>query len=292
MSSFEVVCMSNSPLGHLERFVAHYRTLGAARVLIFYDGEILPSALDCEIVLCNEVFWLPLGENRSVEDKQRYVYDLAYRTATHAWILVVDVDELVLGDRRLDEYLASVDVQIDMVRFISAEAIFSSGDDIGSDFGATSFRLPYPSCFSIPFSHVLYPGLGQVFIRGLLGHSRGKYAVRTGYPDISVNIHEATRAGTMFPEVNATTGRRDGRFFLAHFDAISFAHWQEKWRRRLLKNDTREMGAKRDRQMELFQVYDAKGCSEALFRRLYGVGGMKLLLMKALRLAFSRKPAC
>lgn len=285
--------MSNSPVSHVERFVGHYKDMGAARIRIFYDREEFAGSPDCEIVLCDDTFWKSLKKEKqfSVEDRQRDIYQHAYETAKSDWMLVVDIDELIFGSVALKDYLAKVDTRFPSVRFMPAEAVFRSIDDIERDFGATSFRLPYPSCFSIPMSHVLYPGLGQVFIRGLLGHSRGKYAFRTGYSDVMINIHEATRAGAALPELNASSGRRrDERLFLAHFDAISITQWREKWRRRLLKNDTKEMGAKRDRQMELFRAYDAQGRSEMLFHRLYGIGDLKLRLLKCLGLALDGNP--
>jgi len=284
MSSFEIVCMTNAPQGHVSRFVEHYKGLNAHRIRIFYDGADTISCPDCEIIVCNDDFWGCLGEARSpiVEHRQRQIYNYSYKTAAAEWVIVIDIDEYLFTKLSIVDYLSSHGRGYELMRFLPAEAIFLPQDDIYLDFSATGFRLPYPSCFSIPMSHLIYPKLGQLFIRGLLGHSRGKYAIRSGYSNVNMNIHEAKCAGTDMTEIHVAPSA----IFLAHFDAISVHHWNEKWRRRIVENDTREMGKKRDRQLDLFRQYDERGKSEVLFKKLYSVGSWKMKLLKQLGIGF------
>jgi hypothetical protein len=289
MASFEVVAMALAPWRHLAIFSEYYLRMGANRVRIFFDGmlENEDHSHDYEVIECNEQFWINLGVRRPaiVEDRQRAIYGLAYLTATSDWILIVDIDEFVFGDvSLLDAFRIAGDNNYDCIRFSSAEAVFGEGDDISKEYGARFFRKSYNKYLAAILPHFLYPGLGHVFIRGLLGHAIGKQAVRSGIRNISLNIHHAHCEGKLFREFDISSSSPGRRLLLAHYDAISFDQWSEKWERRLSAQDTAEMGSKRKKQFDLYIKAAMTHNEEILFRRLYSINTVQLGVLRALNL--------
>ena len=280
---FEVVVLALCPQEHFRRFCDHYLAQGAARIRVFHDQAPDYQASDPRIVstTCDNAFWAQLGIPRpfSVEERQRSVYRAAYAACETPWLLVVDIDEYVFGPTLLDAYLAGMDGDPDCVRFTSAEAIYGPHDDIHREFGASLLRLPMERHLSPILSRVLYGRLGSLFIRGLLGHSRGKQAVRTGLAAMNLDIHDAWLPDREAIRFDAT---RHAGFHLAHFDAISFQRWADKCADRLSKLDAREMGHKRERQLALFARCPSQAERERLFRRLYALAPWQKRVLTAM----------
>jgi hypothetical protein len=287
MATFEVVAVALAPLRHIKVFANYYCKVGADKVRVFYDGRLdgIPPS-NCEVIECDKHFWDTIGICRPefVEDRQRAIYNFAYTGAHSDWLLIVDIDEFVFGQYDLLDLYRTLGSEYDSVRFGSVEAVFGSADDIDQEYGSRHFRRPCNKYLAAILPHILYPGLAGVFIRGLLGHSRGKHAVRTGLHGILIDIHDTSCTGRAMRELDASRDTRKPPFYLAHFDAISYQQWCTKWNRRILAQDTKECGRKRDMQLQLFAEAASEEHRTSLFRRLYAVNSRQLFLLRALGL--------
>lgn len=288
---FEVVTLALCPKSHLDRFCGHYIDQGASRVRVFHDGLTDLSFADprIELTSCDDPFWQRLGIARpfSVEARQRAVFAHAYAQCHADWCLVVDVDEQVFGPQPLDSYLASIGPQPSCVRFLTAEAVFAPQDDPDREFGAGAFRLPVPK-YAAPFlSALLYRELAGLFVRGMLGHARGKQAIRAGLGPIDIGIHDVFDPSEDFIRFDASTA---DNFWLAHYDAISFPLWQDKCRQRIERQDALEIGRKRERQLDLFSRCAGVGQQRRLFQRLYGLSNWQIAILRRLGLIKQQRP--
>ena len=283
--SFEVIAVALEPRSRLERFARYYLEQGATRVSIYFDGDEDYGFEDARIAFrkCDGGFWKELGGSRpfSVEARQRAIYRWAYSRCEAPWCLIVDLDEYVMGPRKLRAFLGDCPGQVRSVRFASAEAVYAPGQGIDEEFGASCFRLPIGKYLSPLVCRVLYRGLAPLYSRGLLGHSRGKQASRTGVERISIGIHDATVDGRW---LGSTRESHAAGFFLAHYDAISFRHWAEKCDRRLARGDTLEMGSKREKQLQLYSACAGEDDRRVLFRRLYALSAWQLFVLRLLGL--------
>lgn len=278
--------MALAPRQYLSKFANYYRRLGASRIRIYFDGSIEAESWlsGIELTQCDDAFWRQANVLRpaTVEDRQRFIYNRAYASATSDWVLIVDIDEFVFGKTMLRDVLYRASGRYEVVRFGSAEAVFLNDETISNDYGARTFRRPCNRYLATVLPHLIYPGLGHLFIRGLLGHSRGKQAVRAGIPGIFLDIHDATAEGVPLTEYAASEG--PSPLYLAHYDAISFGQWRQKWDRRLVARDVKEMGRKRERQLDLYAKEARSGAEETLFRRLYCLNYQQFNILRALGL--------
>ena len=283
--SFEVIAVALEPRSRLERFARHYLEQGATRVSIYFDGDEEHKFDDPRIAFrkCDAEFWKELGGARpfSVEERQRAIYRWAYPRCDAPWCLIVDLDEYVTGPRKLRSFLADCHERVRSVRFASAEALYAPGQAVDEEFAASCFRLPIGKYLSPLVCRALYGRLAPLYSRGLLGHSRGKQALRTGIERISIGIHDATVDGR---RLGSTGTSRAAGFFLAHYDAVSFKHWAEKCDRRLARGDTLEMGSKRERQLQLYGACADEKARRRLFCRLYALRPWQLFVLECLGL--------
>jgi hypothetical protein len=290
LSSFQVLTVALCEASLLDRFINYYLGQGASLVRIFHDGNSTYRHISrrVENIECDDGFWAVLGIARpaSVEDRQRAIYLHAYGACQQDWCLVVDIDEYVFGPVRLSAYFVTVDPKVEAVRFISAEAVFAV-DAIDRPFGAEMFRMPLPRYLAPVVSRLAYGRYGKVFIRGLMGHARGKEALRRGLGKVEIEIHDAKVDGRNLYERHATS--LDG-FWLAHYDAIDFSQWCEKFTRRLQARDTLEMGYKRERQIAFFKACRSTEERKTLFRRLYCMPPWRRGVLKVLGYLLTKGP--
>lgn len=290
--AFEVVTLALSPRRDVERFCRHYLAQGASHIRIYCDGGLEWESGDprIELIACDTAFWSSLGSGRpfSIEERQRTVFRDAYARCDAEWCLIVDIDELVIGPIGLAGYLPGLDASIHCVRFATAEAVFLPGDDTDAEFAASGFRLPARRMVSPLLALLLYSPHGSLFVRGLLGHSRGKQAVRHGIAGIAIGIHDASVPGE--PRFNRHDASRSDDFWLAHYDAISFPRWSEKCRQRMARRDALEMGRKRERQITLFEGCATEKQRRTLFEQLYGLKWWQVTVLRLTGL-FRHRPA-
>ncbi|MFC7377925.1 hypothetical protein [Brevundimonas sp. GCM10030266] len=288
MTDFEVVAMALAPDRHVAAFVDHYRSEGAARVRVYFDAAEGPApasvGLDpADLIVCDPAFWTARGGRpEAVEDRQRVVYADAYSTLSADWLLVVDIDEFMLGDVDMVAVLAAVPPERESVIFPSVEAVWRAGDDLNREYGSVLARRPYHGPFSDQFADLLYPKRGTFFVRGLLAHHMGKHAVRRGRPGLMVCIHESKRDGQPLKAARARDPRTGKTAWLLHHDAISLEAWRAKWDRRLASGDTAEMGRRRRRQQAAYATARTEGREAALFADLYALRPWQARVLGAL----------
>jgi hypothetical protein len=233
---YTVVSLVREPADVLARFLRFYLSGDAERLLLFVDGPApdgLPSDPRLEVQVCDEAFWLALvpgGRTSDLIAMQEAVFGEALRRCETPWMLVVDADEFVCGDRPASEGLAAVPDGVDAVTLRVAEAVWGPGDDLALPYGSSYFRRPLGRLAARAAMPALYGRLAPLFRRGLLGHVDGKSFVRRGGDFDVVGCHHPRRAGR---PVGGWAEGAMAAFRVAHYDAIGFERWQAKWRRRV-----------------------------------------------------------
>lgn len=290
MPDFEVVAMALAPARHLAAFTDHYRAKHPARIRIYFDGEDAPDPVQVgldpkDLIVCDAAFWTTRGGRpQAVEDRQRVVYAEAYSTLASDWLLVVDIDEMILGDVDVSAVLGAVAAEREAVIFPSLEAVWRAGDDLTREYGATLARKPYHGPLSDQFADLFYPGRGRFFVRGLLAHHMGKHAVRRGLPDVMVCIHESKRGDRPLKAARARDPGTGRTAWLLHHDAIGLDAWRAKWDRRVAAGDTAEMGRRRRRQQAAYVQAREAGEEAALFGDLYALKPWQQAILRRLGL--------
>lgn len=290
--------MALAPERHVGVFVDHYRRRGAARVRVYFDGPAAsaprPKAVglaDDELTVCDDAFWAARGGRpASVEARQRLVYADAYRALGADWLVVVDIDELIFGPVDLAAALETAPAARDLVLFPTVEAVWRAGDDLNRDYGAVLARKSYSGPFWSELSYLLYPGAGAFFVRGLLGHHMGKYAVRRGLDGVTPCIHEAKRGEVPLKAARARDPRTGQTVRLLHYDAISLDAWRAKWDRRLAVGDTAEIGRRRRRQQATYASARETDGEAALFLRLYALNRVQAGVLRRMGLLLDIAP--
>lgn len=277
-TTFCVCAMVREDADILVRFSDYYLDLGAQEVLLFYDG-IPPEdpRLDrpnLTLVACDDSFWAAQPERvrpRSVDAAQGICYRVARQRSTADWLWITDADEFLIAPTPVSDLLAAIPADVSALRIPTAEAVWGPGDDPDKDFGCTYFRRPVPRRIAAPLTRLLY-GRTAVFYRaGLLAHSVGKHFVRRESDVTRIGNHVSYRdeipVGVWARDI---TPRGTG-FHVAHFDAIGFARWHEKWRRRYSdETETLKMHPVRHAQKRMVQQASREGerALRDLFRRL------------------------
>jgi len=129
LPDFEVVAMALAPARHLAAFTDHYRAKHPARIRIYFDGEDAPDPVQVgldpkDLIVCDAAFWATRGGRpQAVEDRQRVVYAEAYSTLASDWLLVVDIDEMILGDVDVSAVLGAVAAEREAVIFPSRKLV-------------------------------------------------------------------------------------------------------------------------------------------------------------------------
>lgn len=294
--SFSTVSLMREEASVVERFATHYRRLGAEAVVIYRDGPVAhpagPERSGVALVDCDADFWHRLGGRpEGLEARQHAVYRHALARAPCPWMLVVDADEYVFGDRDLGGFLASVPAEVASVRLPTAEAVWGPGDALGRPFGSTHFRLrwPRPLLWKTP-RRPLYGRASRFLRQGLAGHTAGKQVLRTGRSYSLIGNHHAEQDGRCVSRwAPALPG--GGCLHVGHFDAIGLERWMEKWRQRIAGETLalRMAGLRRAQMRAVAAALEQGGEAPArLFRSLYGLSPLQYRSLAAVGLAFRR----
>jgi hypothetical protein len=192
------------------------------------------------------------------EEAQAAIYNAAWKACQSDWLLVVDADEFVIGPEPICALLQAIPPDVDAIRIPTAEAVWGPGDDLDKEFGCTHLRTPIPKGSRL-MQRIVYGNLAPLFHMGLLGHTAGKHFVRREARIDTVRLHNSLKDGRPVGQWAAAATPKGRGFILAHFDAIGFERWREKWRRRLAGEiKAQDMSAQRKAQMSII----AKSLSE------------------------------
>ena len=296
MTAFSTVSLMRESPEIIARFVRYYLAAGAEEVMVFHDG---PAPFRLEIpgmtlIECDVAFWAKACVERPValEDRQSAVYGLGQRRCRTEWLLVVDADEYVFGDRSIPSFLGAIPDEAELVSLPTAEAVWGPGDQIDAPFGSTHFRLEWRRTWLWRLAwRPLYGRMGADMRRGLLGHVRGKQFLRADRRYSAIRNHDALRDGQVLTRPAAEVAPALSGMFLGHFDAISRVRWTQKWRQRLTgETVARGMAGGRTRQMWRIGERLRRGEQDtrALFRSFYGLSKGQYAVLNGLGFAFQK----
>lgn len=224
-----------APAPEILRFAAYHLEQGAHRLFIYLDGDSpdayrhLKAHPKIRVQTCDDAHWKKLGVKRPDRHQVRQT-----RNATHAygrraevdWLIHMDVDEFLVPHLPVSEVLGTVAPETTSARVRPMELLG------GSD---TAFKTFIPSGGG---RHTLveriYPTFGRHIRGGFLSHVAGKLFVRTGLPDITVQIHNAFQGDTMLPGAAELD-----QLALAHCHAKSWEDWRASFAYRLEKGSYR-----------------------------------------------------
>ncbi|MBM7069203.1 glycosyltransferase family 2 protein [Actibacterium sp. 188UL27-1] len=296
-TDFTVVVMMREPRDIAARFIEYYLRAGAAKIRLFFDGD--PVALRdlatdrVEITACDDQLWQKIGVKRrsSVEERQWDVAYHAFKTLQTDWMLFVDADEYVFGDRPIADFLAAIPTGHDVIRLPTAEAVWCRADRSNDPFSSTAFRCALPSKWA-PLRRLIYLRYYSFFSwRGLIGHAEGKQFIRKGAKIDGLTCHQARLGSQMVGLWAPEIGPDFHHIYLGHFDAIGLDHWREKWRRRHSGEAIYiTLSPARRRQMATVERAGAEGTDafRRLFRKLYGLSSFQFAALRLLGCAFRR----
>lgn len=300
MASFSTVSLMRETPDVVRRFAEFYHAAGAEETIVAIDGEADEldglSVPGLVIVAANAAFWDSLGIERPefLEDRQAAVSQYALRRCRSDWLLVVDADEFVFGDRPISGFLDGIPAGHDSVTVPTAEAVWGPGDPVDTPFGSTHFRVIWrrDRLWRRLGGLVYGRPVARTMQRGLTGHTVGKQFVRAGATFSRIGSHAAQRDGET---VTTAAHRIDPRLtglYVGHFDAIGFGRWRQKWRQRIERDTlTYSMTEKRLGQMQM--VADGLDAGEeparAVFRAFYGLSRLQYAILSTLGYAFRRR---
>jgi hypothetical protein len=277
--SFMVVAMVREEPSIIMRFIEFYLRSGADQIVIYFDGilsdrgNILrPDQPRVQIIECTTEFWRANCDGRpeSLEGAQIIIYSIAHSRCRCDWLLIVDSDEFVVGPRSIRSLLSSVPDGIDSVRLRTAEAVWGPGDDVYAEFGSSYFRTALPRRGARLLSRILYGKYAPLFRFGMLGHTAGKHFLRRKARIDQIGIHLSRLRGQPIGAWAHELSPKNLQFMVAHFDAISFDRWREKWRRRLV-NETIAEGMSIQRVIQMKLIKEATVSGEDSLRKTFRI---------------------
>ncbi|MEL6521233.1 MAG: glycosyltransferase family 2 protein [Pseudomonadota bacterium] len=296
-SEFTVVSMMRETRSVAARFIEYYLKLGASRIEIFFDGDPTPVAhLASEKVRihpCDENLWRQFGVARpgSVEKRQWHIALNAFRAIETDWMLHVDADEFVFADQPMRNLLSAVPDDVEVLRLPTAEAVWCPSDSNEDAFTSTGFRTALPSHLS-KLRRVIYPLHHGLFSpQGIIGHVQGKIFIRKGTQVDALTCHNALRKGQKIGSWASDLGPTFQSLHLGHFDAVSFDHWQTKWRRRTAGESIYiTLSKTRLRQMQTIEraLHGKPSGALRMFRKLYRLSPIQFAILRSLGCAFRR----
>jgi hypothetical protein len=295
MATFSVVIVAKEDRSIIDRLVDYYLGIGAKQITVYYDGTAEFEPVErpglFTFVQCTDYFWKELGTVRpdALEQRQAALYGHALDRSDADWLLLVDTDEILAGDEPVAQALDRIPAGVDVLRVPNAEAIWSPDDDPNVDFGARCFRWPIKGRRGRLLSRLVYGRFHRFLESGVAGHSSGKQFLRTNRRYRKIRLHSSIpEAGGSVRWIGEFSG---GRFFIAHFDAISFEQWKRKFLRRYER--PQEVPTMRSARLNLVNLIGATSQGsdadlEQLFRRIYCLTRPQIALLKLFKLAFRR----
>jgi len=296
MVAFSIASLMHEPPEIVDRFVDYYRRAGAQEILIYVDGPAPPEPPKppAVVVACDAGFWQGRGGRpEGLENRQMAVFGAAAERCRTPWLLIVDSDEFVFGNRAIPDFLDRIPDAVDSVRVPPAEAVWGPGDPLGEPFAATHFRTTWPtSAVSRALRRLIFGRVSAQMRQGMTGHTRGKAFLRTGRGIDTIQNHGARRGGQRVTVDLARVDPHLRGMYVGHFDATGLEHWQRKWRMRIEGATlATAMSRARKAQMQRIErsIREGGDAPRALFARFHGVTRMQYLALATLGHGFRRE---
>ncbi|MCX7646923.1 MAG: FkbM family methyltransferase [Rhodobacteraceae bacterium] len=192
LASWGVVATVKEEAATIRSFVAHYKTLGADEIHLYFDDPDDPAAALAEAVpgvrvtRCGADHWK--GHRPDTHQaRQKHNANRAYRRCRADWLIHLDADELLHSALPIGRVLGGLDRGQVAARVMPAEAMVPPRRSEG----LSVFRLPLPdNARGRRIGEKVYGELNRYLERGFLSHTAGKCFVRTGRADVVLSIHD------------------------------------------------------------------------------------------------------
>lgn len=277
-ADLSIAVITNDPPEVLAHFVAAHLVQGVKRIFMFFDNPnnaFIPIAqVHPQIIptICNNAFWKNTSRGKRptyVETRQFICYRLAYLRAETEWIGFCDADEIMYSENGFDVDLTDFPLNERSIRAHVCEAVWPEDAEDFSAFSAPMVRRHQKD----GLEGVRSERFLSTSKLGMMGHTGGKYVVRTGIDGVFPGIHVPRVYDDAREEKTKVRGRwHDYRIKLIHFDAISYDAWHRKHQRRNA-GKTVMIGNPDHRRLQSDLFAEAKTDDErlALFRDLYAI---------------------
>ncbi len=211
----------------VKRFVAHHLSIGAHRIFLYFDDPKDPAAEfvshieKVTVIKCGNDHWRG-RRPKEHQRRQKQNANAAYRSADVDWLIHIDADELIYNTCAVSEALDSIPASQNVVHLQVAECF------AGTFNGRNVFRYPLPNTVQAKkVGEMVYGEVYPILDGGLLGHTAGKFFVRTGVQDMRLSIHGPFQNGAR------NLGHETEKISLLHFHASDEDEWVKSVERRL-----------------------------------------------------------
>ena len=231
------VSLVKAPLDQILRFAAHHLSLGAHRVHIYLDDpdpvtvKALSAHRRIEVTACDDAYWAAQKKARmeSHRMRQAWVATQAYNSTDCHWLAHIDVDEFLLPERSMAEYLALAEPDKIALQLAPAEQL-SNGPE------GEAFKLP-PRSLGLPKAVLeeIYPTFGMLLPGGFISHVEGKLIVRTGADGLRFGIHAVHWEGAKATNIQTVPG-----LYVGHAHAPTWEDFSSKLEFRLTQGSYRK----------------------------------------------------
>jgi hypothetical protein len=292
--SWSVVVTVRTRKPILDQFLAHYLSLGAERIFLYFDDPAMAWPYDdprIEVTICDDAYWSkscpPDAPRRAgvrpvrVIGRQVRNGNIAKAKTASEWLFHTDVDELLVCQEPVQSLLATVPADFNSVRIDNVEAVYTREPTQHTAFDTDLFRRQvrgkkFPPALPV---WLVMGELAPLTKRGLLGHALGKSFFRVAGSD-GIQIHRLKQAAEGF-----RFDYRLPKLLLLHFDCLAYEEFRAKHVRRIQGiTPVPHMSDHRKVQMRLIALV-LKWRGEPGLRRLY----RRLYIFRAWRLRLAMR---
>ena len=263
MSTWGLCATIRAPAPDILRFAAYHLEQGAHRLYLYLDAANpvayahLKAHPKVRVQICDQAHWKKLGKKRPNRHQVRQSYNATHaynRRAEVDWLIHMDVDEFLVSERSIAESLGDLGPGQMSARVRPMEKL-------GDSENAFKAFIPAGAARRATVEQI-YPTFGRYIRGGFLSHLAGKLFVRTGLPNMKLQIHNAFQNDATLPKA-VELGSMD----LAHCHAPTWDAWRAAFDDRLKRGSYRaELPAAAPAQEGSMSLHD-------LFSRLYTDAG-------------------
>ena len=234
MTTWGLVATIRAPTADILRFASYHLEQGAHRLYLYMDDEnlsaytLLKAHPKIRVQTCDAIYWRRLAGKRPEMHQVRQTLNATHaygRRAEVDWLLHMDVDEFLVASQPINEVLKTLGHDVTSARVRPMELLGGSTDAFKAFIPAGPDRQRTVAA--------LYPNFGKHLTGGFVSHVAGKAFVRTGLPDLSIQIHDALQHKKRLPSVEMP------EVDLAHCHAPSWDAWRARYAYRLRQGSYR-----------------------------------------------------
>ncbi|MEM8774903.1 MAG: glycosyltransferase family 2 protein [Pseudomonadota bacterium] len=201
-TSWGVVSTIKASTNDILNFAAYHLDLGAQLVQIYLDEDDpvarakLREHSKCRVIHTDAGYWKRRkGEKgRPIKHQVRQAANATHCYRKHTdidWLLHADVDEFVWSTASVSDQLAALPADVMIARVRPIEILADDPSDPPISGSAWCKGCSSVSGTRRNETAAIYPTYGEHLKGGFLSHVFGKIFVRTGQPNVTVNIHRA-----------------------------------------------------------------------------------------------------